>query len=92
MGEVNSKVEISPDFILSSAMKSIYFPPTFEYSNKLEMNFKPNTLLSRIIVPGRLFFFGIFSIQDALLETARLLKLKNFIRGGCLIGTAHLFF
>ena len=41
-GEVNSKVEISPDFILSSAMKSIYFPPTFEYSNKLEMNFKPN--------------------------------------------------
>ena len=42
MGEVNSKVEISPDFILSSAMKSIYFPPTFEYSNKLEMNFKPN--------------------------------------------------
>ena len=81
VGEVNSKVEISPDFILSSAMKSIYFPPTFEYSNKLEMNFKPNTLLSRIIVPGRLFFFGIFFHPGCLIRDSPLIKITKFYPG-----------
>ena len=42
--------------------------------------------------PDAYSFLELFSSQDALLDTVRLLKLKNVVQGGCLIGTAHLFF
>ena len=42
--------------------------------------------------PDAYSFFDFFSIQDALFDTARLLKFQIFVRPGCLICTAYLFF
>ena len=46
----------------------------------------------RINIPGRLFFLEKISIQDALLDTPRLLNLQRFFQPGCLLATHRLFF